>query len=100
MCSMSPAGFLDEEDAAALAEAERAGPQSNLSPAMAAAHSTHAFKKVAIAAVKEFCDSEDYDEVARILSVRTCSHPNECQFSVVATREKYDVFETFFMFQM
>lgn len=59
----------------ALAEAERAGPHANLSPAMAAAHSTHAFKKAASAAVKEFCDSEDYDEVARILSVRTPKPP-------------------------
>lgn len=65
------AGFLDKEDAAALAEAERDGPQSNLSPATTAAHSTHAFKKLASVAVKEFCDSEDYDEVARILSVRS-----------------------------
>lgn len=69
------AGFLDEADAAALAEAERAGPHSNLSPAMAAAHSTHAFKKLASTAVKEFCDSEDYDEVARILSVRRPNFP-------------------------
>ena len=42
---------------------------------MAAAHSTHAFKKAASAAVKEFCDSEDYDEVARILSVRAPENP-------------------------
>jgi MA3 domain len=64
------AGVLEASDAAALAAVERAGPHSNLSPALAAAHSTHAFKATARAAVREFFDSADYDEVASILQVR------------------------------